>query len=116
MPRVASRNCIEKLIKINFRRGQTVRKITPDPNEAFDDAGISKKLQCTPLYAWPKSRSEYPGATPPLRFRRICRTVSDLIGDLSSWAIYAVLIVLVIGFTRRFRIDHQGADQISGES
>ena len=31
-------------------------------------------------------------------------------------AIYAVLIVLVIGFTRRFRIDHQGADQISGES
>jgi len=33
--------------------------------------------------------------------------VTDLIGDLSSWAMYATLIALVIGFTRRFRIDHQ---------
>jgi len=32
--------------------------------------------------------------------------VTDLIGDLTSWLMYATLIALVIGFTRRFRIDH----------
>ena len=32
--------------------------------------------------------------------------IADLSDDLSSWAMYAILIALVIGFTRRFRIDH----------
>ena len=32
---------------------------------------------------------------------------ADLSDDLSSWLTYAVLMALVIGFTRRFRIDHE---------
>ena len=32
---------------------------------------------------------------------------ADLSDDLSSWLMYVVLSALVIGFTRRFRIDHE---------
>ena len=32
---------------------------------------------------------------------------ADLSADLTSWLMYVVLIALVIGFTRRFRIDHE---------
>jgi diguanylate cyclase (GGDEF)-like protein len=33
---------------------------------------------------------------------------TDLSDDLGGWLMYAVLIALVIGFTRRFRMDHDG--------
>ena len=33
--------------------------------------------------------------------------IADLGDDLTSWLMYAVLIALIIGFTRRFRIDHE---------
>lgn len=32
---------------------------------------------------------------------------ADLSADLTSWLMYVVLIALVIGFTRRFRIGHE---------
>ena len=32
---------------------------------------------------------------------------TELLGDLSGWLMYVTLIALVIGFTRRFRIDHE---------
>ena len=33
--------------------------------------------------------------------------IEDLWNDLTSWLVYAVLIAFIIGFTRRFRIDHE---------
>ena len=33
--------------------------------------------------------------------------IEDLWDDLTSWLVYAVLIAFIIGFTRRFRIDHE---------
>ena len=41
--------------------------------------------------------------------------VAELIGDLSSWAMYAILIGLVIGFTRRFRIYKDALLQAIGD-
>ena len=115
MLRVASRNCIEKLIKINFRRGQTVRKITPD--RMTRSMTLESARNCN-------ARRRTPGRSHVQSTRRNAAFALQAHmphSDRPYWrsqqlAIYAVLIVLVIGFTRRFRIDHQGADQISGES
>ena len=40
---------------------------------------------------------------------------ADLSDDLSSWLMYLVLIALVIGFTRRFRLDHEELVIVSRE-
>ena len=40
---------------------------------------------------------------------------ADLSDDLSGWLMYLVLIALVIGFTRRFRIDHEELVIVSRE-
>ena len=40
---------------------------------------------------------------------------ADLTDDLSGWLMYSVLIALVIGFTRRFRIDHEELVIVSRE-
>ena len=41
--------------------------------------------------------------------------VVDLSDDLTSWLMYSVLIGLVIGFTRRFRLDHEELVIVSRE-
>jgi diguanylate cyclase (GGDEF)-like protein len=55
----------------------------------------------------------YPAVKVVVRYEGLLE--GNLVDDLSSWLMYLVLIGLVIGFTRRFRIDHHALLRLSHE-
>ena len=56
----------------------------------------------------------YPAAKLFVRREPVVIT-TELLGDLTGWAMYATLIALVIGFTRRFRIGHDAVLDAIGD-
>ena len=56
----------------------------------------------------------YPAAKLFVRREPVLIT-TELLGDLTGWAMYATLIALVIGFTRRFRIGHDAVLEAIGD-
>jgi diguanylate cyclase (GGDEF)-like protein len=56
----------------------------------------------------------YPAAKLLVRHEAII-IKAELLGDLTGWAMYVMLIALVIGFTRRFRVDNDALRQAIGD-